>query len=112
MQFTLTLDLAVTSVSPLKPFAEKGIDEELPDIHPMHHNISLRKENIYENKDLYRKYLFEELKIFRNLQCTELRQIGVCFLSETKTLEDEKSYKLKSISFLFLLDSTTTVQNF
>lgn len=58
MQFNLTLDLAMTSTSPLNPFLKEVVNQELPNLHPLHHNISLRKTNIYEEKNFYREILF------------------------------------------------------
>ncbi|XP_051160947.1 39S ribosomal protein L37, mitochondrial [Leptopilina boulardi] len=53
IQFSLNMDLMMTSILPLKPFLENNIDEELPNLHPLHHTISLRKTNIYEEKNFY-----------------------------------------------------------
>lgn len=54
----------MTSILPLKPFLENNIDEELPNLHPLHHTISLRKTNIYEEKNFYRKIIFSFLNYY------------------------------------------------
>ncbi|XP_043471502.1 39S ribosomal protein L37, mitochondrial isoform X2 [Leptopilina heterotoma] len=53
IQFYLTVDMLMTSTSPLQPFLKKAVNQELPDLYPLHHSISLRKTNIYEKKNFY-----------------------------------------------------------
>lgn len=61
IQLELTVDFLLNSVTPLPVYA--GTDEvqgtrdvPLPDLYPVKHTITLEKENIYQIKNVFRKY--------------------------------------------------------
>lgn len=55
IQFILRTDVIVMSPSPLKPLGSSNCNMEidLPNIHPMHHTISLDQTNFYKTEDIY-----------------------------------------------------------
>ncbi|XP_053984202.1 39S ribosomal protein L37, mitochondrial [Hylaeus volcanicus] len=55
LQFSLKMDLIMTSLMPLSPIADANVDNglDLPDIYPLHHTIGLTKSNIYKIEDEY-----------------------------------------------------------
>ncbi|KAL6422130.1 hypothetical protein ACFW04_010878 [Cataglyphis niger] len=55
IQFTLRSDVMIMSASPLKPLESSNcnIEIDLPNIHPMHHTISLNQTNFYKTEDIY-----------------------------------------------------------
>lgn len=56
VQFQKTAESFLVAKQPLKPIADVSKAEiELPDIHPLHSNISIDKENIYQKRNIYRK---------------------------------------------------------
>lgn len=56
VQFQKTTESFLVSKQPLKPITDiSNAEIELPDIHPLHSNISIDKENIYQKRNVYRK---------------------------------------------------------
>lgn len=58
-QFQFKSDILLTSTKPLKPAVHNldTLNEALiPDLYPVHHTISIAKDNFYVFQDFYRKY--------------------------------------------------------
>lgn len=55
LNFSLKTDIMMTSSVPLKPIVDANIDNAfvMPNIHPLHPTVGLKKSNIYKNEDLY-----------------------------------------------------------
>ncbi|CAK9824088.1 39S ribosomal protein L37, mitochondrial [Anthophora retusa] len=55
LNFSLKMDIMMTSSVPLTPIIDANIDNEfvMPNIHPLHPTVGLTKSNIYKNEDLY-----------------------------------------------------------
>lgn len=58
IQFEKTIESLVVSKQPIKPIDNiSNAENELPDIYPLSSHISIDKENIYQTKNIYRKYM-------------------------------------------------------
>lgn len=62
IQLELTADFLLNSATPLQAYADadevqKTRDIPLPDLYPIKHTITLEKENIYQLKHVFRKFL-------------------------------------------------------
>lgn len=67
IQFQKTAESFLVAKQPLKPIENiANAEESLPDIYPLKSNISIDKENIYQIKNIYRK--FESQENHQNVQ--------------------------------------------
>ncbi|XP_076629516.1 mitochondrial ribosomal protein L37 [Colletes latitarsis] len=90
LQFSLKMDLIMTSSMPLTPIADTSANNEfdLPDIFPLHHTIGLSKSNIYKTEDMFpintRSALMNIHTIFINYNPEEVKN-----LTELPTTENQ-----------------------
>jgi hypothetical protein len=61
MQLELTVNFLLNSTTPLPVYADadevqRTQDIPLPDLYPIKHTVTLEKENIYQTKNIFRKF--------------------------------------------------------
>jgi hypothetical protein len=61
IQLELTVNFLLNSATPLPVYADADVvqrtqDIPLPDLYPIKHTVTLEKENIYETKNIFRKF--------------------------------------------------------
>lgn len=62
LQLEITADTFLTSKKPIAAVSTTGfVDDVLPDLFPLKYTISMKKENIYQLRDIYREYDFASL---------------------------------------------------